>query len=38
MSSSTFEEHEKLGDASIFAAWKVRLEIISNNNDVLEYI
>ena len=38
MSSSTFKEHEKLGDASNFAAWKVRLEIITDNNDVLEYI
>ena len=38
MSSFTFKEHEKLGDASSFAAWKVRLEIIAENNDVLEYI
>ena len=38
MSSSTFKEHEKLGDASNFVAWKVKLEIITDNNDVLEYI
>ena len=38
MSSSSFKEHEKLGDASNFAAWKVILEIIADNNDVLEYI
>jgi len=36
MSSSTFKEHERLGDASNFVAWKVRLEIIVDNNDVME--
>lgn len=35
MFSSTFKEHEKLGDASNFATWKVILEIIVENNDVL---
>ena len=38
MSSSTFKEHEKLGEASSFATWKVTLEVIADNNDVLEYI
>jgi len=38
MSSSTFKEHEKLGDASNFVAWKVRLDIITDNNYVLEHI
>jgi len=38
MSSYFFKEHEKLGDSSNFVAWKIRLEIIANNNDVLEYI
>jgi len=38
MSSSFFKEHEKLGDSSNFVAWKIRLEIIADNNDVLEYI
>ena len=27
-----------MGDASNFGAWKVKLEIIADNNDVLEYI
>jgi len=38
MSSSFFKEHEKLGDSSNFVAWKIKLEIIVDNNDVLEYI
>jgi len=38
MSSSTFKEDENLGDTSNFVAWKVRFEIIADNNDVLEYI
>lgn len=38
MSCSTFKKQEKLGDASKFVEWKVRLEIIADNNDVLEYI
>lgn len=38
MSPSTFNEHEKLGDVSNFATWKVRLEIIADNNDLLKYI
>lgn len=38
MSPFTFKEHEKLGDASNFSTWKVRYEIIDNNNDVMEYI
>jgi len=38
MSSYFFKEHEKLGDSSNFAAWKVRLEIIADNNDVLDSI
>ena len=38
ISSSTSKKHEKLGDASNFVAWKFRLEIIAENNDVLEYV
>ena len=38
MSSSTFEEHAKLGDTSNFVAQKVRLEIIADENNVFEYI
>eukprot|EP00253_Pinus_taeda_P032761 PITA_32761 len=36
--SSSFKENEKLGDSSNFAARKVRLEIIVDNNDVMGYI
>ena len=38
MTTSYFKEVEKLGDSFNFAAWKIRLEIISDDNDVLEYI
>ena len=38
MSSYTFKEHENFGDASNFTTWKVRLEIIADNNDVLDFI
>jgi len=38
MSSSFFKEHEKLGDSSNFFASNIKLEIIVDNNDVLEYI
>jgi len=38
MSSSFFKEHENLGDSSKFVAWKVGLEIIADNNDVLDFI
>ena len=38
MSSSFFKEHEKLGDSSKFDSWKIKLEIIDDNNYVLEYI
>lgn len=38
MSSSLFKENDKLGDSSNFSTWKIRLEIIIDNNDVLEYI
>lgn len=38
MSSSFFKGHEKLGDLSNFSAWKVMLEIIADNNDVLVFI
>ena len=36
--SSFFKQNEKLCDSSNFAAWKVKLEIIANNNNVLDYI
>ena len=36
--SSFFKENQKLGDSSNFVAWKFRLEIIDDNNDVFEYI
>lgn len=36
--SSFFKENEKLHDSSNFVAWKVKLEIIVDNNDVLDYI
>ena len=38
MSSSYFKEHEKLGDSSNFFSWKIRLEIIADSNDVLEFV
>ena len=38
MSSSFCKDYEKLGDSSNFLAWKIRLEIIVDNNDILEYI
>jgi len=28
----------KLGDSSNFAAWKIKLEVILDDNDVLEYV
>lgn len=31
-----FKEHEKLCGSSNFVAWKFRLEIIANQNDVLD--
>eukprot|EP00253_Pinus_taeda_P023604 PITA_23604 len=36
--TSFFNSDEKLHNSSNFVAWKVRLEIIANNNDVLDYI
>lgn len=38
MSTSYFKENEKLGDSSNYVAWKIRLEIILEDNNVLEYI
>lgn len=38
MSTSYFKYYEKLGDSSNFAAWKIRLEEILDENDVLEYV
>jgi len=38
MSTSYFKENEKLGDSSNFAAWKIRLEIVVDDNNVWEYI
>jgi len=36
--SSLFKENETLGNSSNFTAWKVKLEIIADNKDVLDYI
>ena len=38
MYSSFFKENEKLGDSSNIVSCKIRLEIIVDNNDALEYI
>lgn len=38
MSTSYFKKNEKLGDSSNFATWKIRLQIIADDNDVWEYI
>jgi len=38
MSTSYFNEVEKLEDSSNFVTWKIRLEIIADDNDVWEYI
>ena len=38
MSTSYFKNTYKLGDSSNFVAWKIRLEIISKDNDVLKYL
>ena len=38
MPFSFFKEHEKLGDSSKFVAWNVRLEIVTDNNHVLDFI
>lgn len=37
MYTSYFKDNEKLGDSSNFASWKIRLEVILDDNDVLEY-
>jgi len=36
--TSYFKSDENLGDSSNFVAWKVRLDIVANNSDVLDYI
>lgn len=38
MSTSYFKDSEKLGDSSNFVAWKIRLEVTLDENDVLEYV
>lgn len=38
MSTSYFKDVEKLGDSSNFVAWKVKLEVKLDENDVLEYV
>lgn len=38
MSTSYFKNTEKFGDSSNFDAWKIRLEVILDDNDVLEYV
>lgn len=38
MSISYFNNIEKLGDSSNFVAWKIVVEAILDDNDVLEYV
>ena len=38
MYNSFFKENEKFGNSSNFSAWKIKLEIIVEDNDGLEYI
>lgn len=38
MPTSYFKDNGKLDDSSNFAAWKIRLEFILDDNDVLEYV
>ena len=38
MSSSYIKDTEKLGDSSNFVTWKIKLEVILDDNDVLEYV
>jgi len=38
MNTSFFNDSKKMGDSSNFVAWKIRLEVILDENDVLEYV
>lgn len=38
MSSSYFKDIKRLGESSNFTAWKIRLEVALDENDVLEYV
>jgi len=38
MTTSFFKDSEKLGDSSNFDTWKIRLEVILDENDVLESV
>lgn len=38
MFTSYFKDNENLGDSSNFSAWKIRLEVVLDDNDVLEYV
>lgn len=38
MSTSYFKDNENLVDSSNFSTWKIRLEVIMEENDVLEYV
>lgn len=38
MSTSRFKDTETLVGSSNFVAWKIRLEVILDNDDVLEYM
>ena len=38
MSTSYFKDAEKLNDSSNFVAWKIKLEVMLDENDVLEYV
>lgn len=38
ISTSYFKNTEKLGDSSNFTAWKIRLEVILEDIDILEYV
>ena len=38
MSTTYFKDNEKLGELSNFPIWKIRLGVILDDNDVLEYV
>lgn len=38
MSTSYFKGNEKLSESSNFSTWEIRLEVILDDNDVLEYL
>jgi len=38
MPTSYFKDNEKLGDSSNFVSWNIKLRVILDDNDVLEYV